>query len=99
MACALSSPPTCLRRADAVRPYSVATGIVWPITSLALTFSFYVSRLGNYSATYGSLASVIILLVSFFALAVLLLGAVINADVHHAKAVEPTPKENGASGA
>ncbi len=56
-------------------------------------------QFGNYSATYGSLASVIILLVSIFISAVLLLGAVINADVHHAKAVEPTLKEYGASGA
>ena len=40
----------------------------------------------------------IILLVSFFNSAVQLLGAMINADVHQANAVEPTLKENGASG-
>src|SRR5699024_2568659 len=38
--------------------------IFWQLTSLA--FSFYVNTLGNYSATYGSLGTVIVLMIWFY---------------------------------
>ncbi len=48
----------------------------------SLLFTFYINNFGNYSATYGSLAAVIILMLWFFITAfVILLGAEINSEV------------------
>lgn len=49
----------------------------WLLTSFG--FSYYVSNFGNYSATYGSLGGVIVLMLWFyFSAFVLLLGGIIN---------------------
>lgn len=54
--------------------------IFWQLTSLA--FSFYVNTLGNYSATYGSLGTVIVLMVWFYLFGIIITtGGVINAFV------------------
>src|SRR5699024_10174804 len=54
--------------------------IFWQLTSLA--FSFYVNTLGNYSATYGSLGSVIVLMIWFYLFGIIITtGGVINAFV------------------
>lgn len=75
-----------------ITPGALLAVIVWILASVG--FSIYVSNFGNYSATYGSLGGVIALLFFFFiSAAVLLLGAEINAEVHHVEEGEPTPKE------
>ncbi|UOQ92520.1 YihY/virulence factor BrkB family protein [Halobacillus shinanisalinarum] len=52
----------------------------WQLVSLL--FSYYVSSLGNYSATYGSLGGVIVLMIWFFLSGlVIILGGEINAVV------------------
>ncbi|HCF58032.1 MAG TPA: hypothetical protein DFS52_08575 [Myxococcales bacterium] len=59
----------------------------------ALGFRFYVSSFGNYSATYGSLGAVIILLLWLYIVGlVLLLGSEVNALVEH---YEPGGKQKG----
>jgi membrane protein len=75
-----------------ITPGSVLAVAAWIATSLG--FSFYVSAFGNYGATYGSLAGVVVLLVYFFvSAAVLLLGAEVNAVVYHATQGRPGPVE------
>lgn len=62
---------------------NVAVGAVfatigWQLVSLA--FSYYVTTLGNYSATYGSLGSVIVLMIWFFISGmIIIVGGEINA--------------------
>ncbi|MCT2534437.1 YihY/virulence factor BrkB family protein [Aquibacillus koreensis] len=52
--------------------------IGWQLVSLA--FSFYVNTMGNYSATYGSLGGVIVLMIWFFITGVIIItGGEINA--------------------
>ncbi|MCP3029070.1 YihY/virulence factor BrkB family protein [Halobacillus sp. A5] len=53
----------------------------WQLVSLF--FSFYVENLGNYSATYGSLGGVIVLMIWFYLSGiVILIGGEINALIH-----------------
>lgn len=50
----------------------------WQLASLV--FSFYVNSMGNYSATYGSLGTVIVLMIWFYLTGVIIMiGGVINA--------------------
>ena len=66
-----------------VSPGSVFAVIVWIIGTLG--FSFYLSNFGNYNATYGSLAGVIVLLLYIYISSmVLLLGAELNAVIFKA---------------
>ncbi|MDX8046896.1 YihY/virulence factor BrkB family protein [Gracilibacillus sp. S3-1-1] len=54
--------------------------ICWQLTSLA--FSYYVTSLGNYSATYGSLGGVIILMIWFYLSGIIIItGGEINAQI------------------
>lgn len=56
----------------------------WQVISLA--FAFYVSNFGNYSATYGSLGGVIILMLWFYLTGIILLiGGEVNALLHKTK--------------
>jgi membrane protein len=58
---------------------TIAT-VLWLISSVA--FSFYVSAVGSYDKTYGSLGAVIVLLLWFYMTAyVILIGAELNAEV------------------
>jgi membrane protein len=76
-----------------VTPGSVLTVVGWIVASIG--FSFYVSRFGNYTATYGSLGAVIVLLLYFFiTAAVLLLGAELNAAIYHAVIGRPVVKDH-----
>jgi membrane protein len=74
-----------------VTPGAVLAVLVWIAASLG--FSYYVSNFSNYSALYGSLGGVIVLLIYFFiSAAVLLFGAEVNAEIYHKEAEE---KDNG----
>lgn len=72
-------------------------------TALTLSFGLYVSNLGNYGATYGSLATVVIFLTWIYASSyVLLLGAELNCELEHQTARDSTvgaEKPLGARGA
>ena len=61
----------------------------------SITFSFYVSEVGSYDRTYGSLGAVIVLLLWFYMTAyVILIGAELNAKMERqaAEAVRPRSK-------
>lgn len=60
---------------------AIAATLGWQIISIA--FSIYVSNFANYSATYGSLGGVIILMLWFFLTGVILvIGGIINATLY-----------------
>jgi len=70
-------------------PGSVAATLVWLAATLA--FGFYVSRFGNYGATYGSLSAVIVLLTWLWLSAyVFLLGAEMNSELERQTAADTT---------
>lgn len=67
-----------------ITPGAVVAVIAWLLASLG--FSYYVGHFGDYGATYGSLGGVVVLLLYFFiSSAALLLGAEVNAEIHHAR--------------
>ncbi|WP_077623161.1 YihY/virulence factor BrkB family protein [Sediminibacillus massiliensis] len=67
-----------------VLPGAVAAALLWQVISLG--FSFYLSNFANYSATYGSLGGVIILMLWFFLTGLtLVIGAELNAIYHRRK--------------
>ncbi len=71
------APHTKVKARQAVWGTLFAT-IAWQIVSLG--FSFYVNTLGNYSATYGSLGTVIILMIWFYLSGIIInSGGVLNA--------------------
>ncbi|HLQ70670.1 MAG TPA: YihY/virulence factor BrkB family protein [Bacillota bacterium] len=54
--------------------------VCWQLVSLA--FSYYVSSMGNYSATYGSLGTVIVLMIWFYISGIIIIsGGVLNASI------------------
>jgi membrane protein len=74
---------------------TVAT-VLWLISSIA--FSFYVSAIGSYDKTYGSLGAVIVLLLWFYMTAyVILIGAELNAEAerHVTGQDSASPKPSG----
>ncbi|SFK07996.1 membrane protein [Halobacillus dabanensis] len=67
-----------------ILPGAILTAVLWQLISLA--FSFYVSNFGNFSATYGSLGGIIILMLWFFLTGIILMiGAEINVIYHRRK--------------
>ncbi|UOQ45017.1 YihY/virulence factor BrkB family protein [Halobacillus salinarum] len=65
-------------------PGALITAALWQIISLA--FSFYIANFANYSATYGSLGGLIILMLWFFLTGIILMvGAEINVVYHRRK--------------
>lgn len=59
-------------------PGAVFATIGWILTSVA--FSFYVSNFGNYSATYGSIGAIIVLMIWFYISGIIIIiGGDINA--------------------
>ena len=73
-------------------PGAVLATVLWLIVSLA--FKLYVSNFGDYNATYGAIAGVIVLMLWFYvsALAVLV-GAELNAEIEHASPYGKDPGE------
>lgn len=64
-----------------VLPGALTASILWQIISLG--FSYYVSNFGSYSATYGSLGGIIILMIWFFLTGIILMvGAITNVLYH-----------------
>ncbi|MCG1020924.1 YihY/virulence factor BrkB family protein [Sutcliffiella horikoshii] len=62
-------------------PGAIVATVIWQMVSIG--FSFYVSNFGNYSATYGSLGGVIILMLWLFLTGLaLVIGGEINAIYH-----------------
>jgi len=52
-------------------------------------FSFYVNRFGSYNKVYGSIGTImIIMLLVYFNSLVLLIGYELNVSIHHVKAIE-----------
>ncbi|KMJ59519.1 ribonuclease [Bacillus sp. LL01] len=62
-------------------PGAIVATVIWQLVSIG--FSFYVSNFGNYSATYGSLGGVIILMLWLYLTGLaLVIGGEINAIYH-----------------
>ncbi|PTM40242.1 YihY/virulence factor BrkB family protein [Bosea sp. 124] len=84
-----------------VMPGAVAAAILWAAASWA--FSWYVGTLGNYTATYGSLATVVVFMTWLWLSAMIVLGgAELNAELEHQTAHDTTtgqPKPLGMRGA
>lgn len=71
------TPNRIIRWKDTLWGAALAT-LAWQVVSLG--FSFYVSKIGHYSATYGSLGAIIILLVWFYLSGIIILaGGTFNA--------------------
>lgn len=65
-----------------VLPGALTASILWQVISFG--FSIYISNFGNYSATYGSLGGIIILMIWFFLTGIILVtGAIINVMYHN----------------
>ncbi|MBH0231219.1 YihY/virulence factor BrkB family protein [Halobacillus yeomjeoni] len=76
----VTAPNKRLKYKDAVGGALFAT-VGWQLVSLL--FSFYVSNLGNFSATYGSLGGVIVLMIWFYLSGIVIIaGGEINAMIH-----------------
>jgi membrane protein len=84
-----------------ITPGSIFTAVVWLLLTLA--FGFYVGKVANYAATYGSLAAVAGLLTWMYLSAyAFVFGAELNREVEHQTAKDSTtgrPRPMGARGA
>ena len=84
-----------------ITPGSLFAAITWLL--LTLLFSYYVTRITDYDATYGSLATVIILLTWIYLSAyALIFGAELNSEIEHQTAKDSTtgrPRPIGKRGA
>ena len=82
-------------------PGSVLTAVAWLL--LTLGFGVYVAKFGNYNATYGSLATVVVLLTWLYLSAyILMFGAELNSELEHQTVADTTAgpaKPLGARGA
>ncbi|MGO4269947.1 YihY/virulence factor BrkB family protein [Paenibacillus sp. TAF58] len=74
------APNTCLT-CKSVLPGAIFAAVGWQLTSFG--FSFYVNNFTNYSATYGSVGGIIVLMTWFYISAlILIIGGEINAIRH-----------------
>lgn len=66
-----------------ITPGSIATTVLWVLFSVA--FRVYLTRVGDYAATYGALAGAAILLLwLYFSGLALLIGGELNSEIEHA---------------
>lgn len=80
-----------------VTPGSVLASSLWAIFSFC--FSYYLSQFGQYDKTYGSLGSVVVLLMWFYLTAfIILLGAEFNAAMEHQTERDSTHGDDKAPG-
>lgn len=71
---------------------AIIATILWQLVSLG--FSIYVANFGSYSATYGSLGGLIVLMLWFFLTGlILVVGAEINAILHKRKNTKNAPAQ------
>ena len=81
--------------------FTGAAALLWGAASYC--FSWYVSTLGNYTAAYGSLATVVVFMTWLWLSAMIVLaGAELNAELEHQTAHDTTtgrPKPLGQRGA
>ena len=74
-----------------ITPGAVVATLLWVVASLI--FRVYVTRFGNYNATYGAIGGVMVLLLWFYVSSLaILVGAEMNAEIEHAS---PYGKEPG----
>jgi membrane protein len=82
-------------------PGALAAALLWVAASGG--FSWYVSTLGDYAATYGSLATVVVFMTwLWLSSSIILMGAELNAELEHQTARDTTigqPKPLGMRGA
>lgn len=79
-------------------PGSIGASILW--LALTLGFGFYVAKFGNYSATYGSLGTVVVMLTWLYLSSyVLLLGAELNSELEQQTERDTTVGPEQAMGA
>ncbi|MCF6408163.1 YihY/virulence factor BrkB family protein [Pseudalkalibacillus salsuginis] len=77
-----------------ILPGACLASILWLLISLS--FSFYVSNFGNYSATYGSLGGIIVMMIWFFLTGlILMIGAEINVVNHRKKRQQSQTSQQG----
>jgi membrane protein len=82
--------PAAEQRFRWVTPGSAVAVVLWLAMSAGLRY--YVTNFGDYTATYGSIAGVILLMLWLYLSGVaLLLGAEINAEIEHAAAARGAP--------
>ena len=75
-----------------ITPGSLFTAVTWLLLTLA--FGFYVTRITDYHATYGSLGAIIALLTWMYLSAyVLVIGAELNSEIEHQTATDSTTGE------
>ncbi|MEK3906996.1 YihY/virulence factor BrkB family protein [Oceanobacillus sp. FSL W7-1309] len=67
-----------------ILPGAIGASILWQVISFG--FSIYVGNFGNYSATYGSLGGIIVLMIWFFLTAIILLVGALLSVMYHQKA-------------
>ena len=80
-----------------ITPGSLFTALVW--LGLSAAFGFYVTRLTNYNATYGSIAAIVMLLTWMYLSAyVFLFGAELNAELEHQTGEDSTTGQPQALG-
>lgn len=86
--------PNVRQRFRFITPGAILSVVVWIAASVA--FGFYVQNFANYSATYGSIGAVVILMLYFYlSAAVLLFGAEINAVIRsHCEGMPDQPLTN-----
>lgn len=84
-----------------ITPGSLFAAITWML--LTLLFTFYVTRITDYNATYGSLGTIIVLLTWIYLSAyALIFGAELNSEIEHQTAKDSTtgpPQPMGRRGA
>jgi membrane protein len=77
-----------------VTPGSIVTTVLWVLFSMG--FRLYVTRVGDYTATYGALAGAAILLLwLYFSGLALLIGGELNSEIEHAANPELKTQKTG----
>ncbi len=73
-------------------PGSILATLLWLVASIG--FKYYVTNMGDYTATYGAIGGVMVLMLWFYISGVvLLLGAEMNAEIEHASPYGKDPGE------